>query len=158
MKNSHIILIFAQDERGVIERISMLFRRKMYNIDQISASNTEKKGIKKITVKFNIKENNKISQILKQINKIVEVIKVVHVTNESIIINEVAFIKIKKDNEDILSKLEVIQELEVLNLSKNEVIVRIIQNPGKLKKIIEKIRKNFIINEITTSGVIVIEK
>ncbi len=158
MKNCHIILIFAQDEKGVIERIAMSFRRKMYNISQISTSDTEKEGIKKITVELDNLEDDKISKILKQINKIIEVIDVVHITYDKAIVIKVALVKIKNNDDYTLNKLQKMQEIEVLNVSRNNIIFRVIQNPEELKKILEKISKNFIINEITTSGAVVMEK
>ncbi len=158
MKNCHIILIFAQDEKGVIERIAMSFRRKMYNISQISTSDTEKEGIKKITVELDNLEDNKISKILKQINKIIEVTDVVHITYDKAIVIKVALVKIKNNDDYTLNKLQKMQEIEVLNVSRNNIIFRVIQNPEELKKILEKISKNFIINEITTSGAVVMEK
>jgi acetolactate synthase small subunit len=45
MSKLHTILVFAQNKRGVLERITMLIRRKMYNLETITASDTEVEGI-----------------------------------------------------------------------------------------------------------------
>ncbi len=158
MKDYHVILIYAQDKKGVIERISMLFRRKMYNIHQISTSITKDTDIRKITVRIDSLEKDKIPQILKQINKIVEVVDVICVDDETAILTEIAFIKIKND-ENILNYLkDSIKNLEIVNLSEEEIICRIIKEPEELSKNVDLIRKKADILELTTSGIIAIKK
>jgi len=158
MKKSHIILIFAQDKRGVIERVAMLFRRKMYNINQISSSNTEKQGIKKVTVRLDEVEDKKIPQILKQIDKIVEVIDVMYIKEDSAIEAEVALIKIENNSDKIIDELQKIQDLNLISLTKDEIIIRIVQEPKKIKKTILLIRNKFVLKELTTSGIAVMKK
>ncbi len=158
MKKSHIILIFAQDKRGVIERVAMLFRRKMYNINQISSSNTEKQGIKKVTVRLDEVEDKKIPQILKQIDKIVEVIDVMYIKEDSAIEAEVALIKIENNSDKIIDELQKIQDLDVISLTEDEIIIRIVQEPKKIKKTILLIRNKFVLKELTTSGIAVMKK
>ena len=149
----YTILIFAQNKRGVIERVSMLLRKKMYNINQFSTSDTKNSEIKKITIKLYNLDDSKISQILKQLRKIVEIIRVICINQKSAIENEMILIKVNKGTDFFYkSKMDMIYEAD------NTEIYRYIDTPDNIEKLILKYRQNKKITDFTTSGTIAIEK
>ena len=135
MSEQHTILLFAQNKRGVLERITMIIRRKMYNLEQITASDTQDEGIKRLTITFSHKEGEKIPQIMAQLNKIVEVIKVQNVSSKNSVKREVVLIKIKRPKElsQVVSICEIFKA-EIVEINKDNLII---QGVGESKNILK---------------------
>lgn len=154
----YTILVFAQNRRGVLERITMLIRKKMYNLEQITASDTEKDDIKRLTISFSYKEAAKIPQIISQINKIIEVVKVKLVDPDFSIQREVALIKIKRpDNLSEIISIAQIFEARVVNAKQQDLIIEAIGNPEKLNDLIS-ILEPYKILELGRGGAVAMEK
>ncbi len=158
MSKLHTILVFAQNKRGVLERITMLIRRKMYNLETITASDTEVEGIKRITITFTQGDADKIPQIVVQINKIVEVISVKAVDSANTVEREILLVKIKRpQNLSEVTSLVNIFRGSVVDVSEQTVILQV---AGERKKTLGFITalKQFEILEIGSSGIVAMEK
>ena len=158
MKNTRTILIYAENERGVLERILMIARQKRYNLEQITASDTERKNIKQIIITYS-DIDKKFNQMMKQMNKIIEVIDVKEVNQENSIQKEVAFIKIeipKKMN--LFNKIISENGVEMVYSSDKEIILRIVGDTDFIQEIREKVRKDFKIKEFSASGTVAMLK
>jgi len=92
---NHAILIFAQNKPGVLTKIATVLRRKIYNVETITACETEHNNITRIVITFAPHEGERINHIIKQIGKIVEVISIKQIFPESSIQNEAFIIKSK---------------------------------------------------------------
>ena len=157
MRKLHTILVFAQNRRGVLERITMLIRKKMYNLEQITASDTEKKGIKRITISFSHEEGVKLPQIISQIHSVIEVIEVRLVDKNNCLQQEVALIKIKSpDNISEIIALSDLFESKVLHVSKADIVLQITASPDKIDEFLLILEK-FEILEIGRSGSVAME-
>ncbi len=158
MKKMHTILVFAQNKRGVLERISMLIRKKMYNLEQITASDTEIKGIKRLTISFSHEEGAKLPQIISQMKNIVEVIEVKLVDPEMSIQREVALIKIERPkNLPELISLANIFEAKVVNTSGKNLILEVTGSPTKIDDFLNMLSPYKIL-KYGSSGSVAIEK
>lgn len=137
------LILFMQDEPGVLNRISSLVRRRNFNIDSIVAGRTELKGITRMTLVVNEPNKAKRKNIYNNLKRLVDVYDVVDATDEDCHIREHALVKISinpdeiKDIEQLVAKgnckiLNDDPESMILELSGNEKIVE--ENIKTLKK------------------------
>ncbi len=137
------LILFMQDEPGVLNRISSLVRRRNFNIDSIVAGRTELKGITRMTLVVNEPDKAKRKNIYNNLKRLVDVYDVVDATDEDCHIREHALVKIsinhdgKKDIDQLVAKgnckiLDDDPHAMILELSGNEKIVE--ENIKTLKK------------------------
>ena len=137
------LILFMQDEPGVLNRISSLVRRRNFNIDSIVAGRTELKGITRMTLVVNEPNKAKRKNIYNNLKRLVDVYDVVDATDEDCHIREHALVKITinpdeiKDIDQLVAKgnckiLDDDPQSMILELSGNEKIVE--ENIKTLKK------------------------
>ena len=137
------LILFMQDEPGVLNRISSLVRRRNFNIDSIVAGRTELKGITRMTLVVNEPNKAKRKNIYNNLKRLVDVYDVVDATDEDCHTREHALVKISinpdeiKDIEQLVARgnckiLDDDPESMILELSGNEKIVE--ENIKTLKK------------------------
>ena len=137
------LILFMQDEPGVLNRISSLVRRRNFNIDSIVAGRTELKGITRMTLVVNEPNKAKRKNIYNNLKRLVDVYDVVDATDQDCHIREHALVKISispdeiKDIDQLVAKgnckiLDDDPESMILELSGNEKIVE--ENIKTLKK------------------------
>ncbi len=137
------LILFMQDEPGVLNRISSLVRRRNFNIDSIVAGRTELKGITRMTLVVNEPNKAKRRNIYNNLKRLVDVYDVVDATDEDCHIREHALVKISinpdeiKDIDQLVAKgnckiLDDDPQSMILELSGNEKIVE--ENIKTLKK------------------------
>ena len=137
------LILFMQDEPGVLNRISSLVRRRNFNIDSIVAGRTELKGITRMTLVVNEPNKAKRKNIYNNLKRLVDVYDVVDATDQDCHIREHALVKISinpdeiKDIEQLVAKgnckiLDDDPQAMILELSGNEKIVE--ENIKTLKK------------------------
>ncbi len=154
------ICLFVENEIGVLARISGLFSSKSYNIETLTVGMTEDPTISRMTISM-ISDDKTFEQIKKQLNRSVEVIKVVDYTNIPIHRKELVYIKIsscsEKDKIEIF-RLADIYELKIVDYGKTSVIIECTQTESKVDELI-KLFKNTFLNrvEISRGGSVAIE-
>ena len=94
------LILFMQDEPGVLNRISSLVRRRNFNIESIVAGRTEKEGITRMTLVVNEPDLNKRKTIINNIKRLVEIYDVVDATGKDCHIREHALVKISIDEKN----------------------------------------------------------
>ena len=101
----HVIAMLVEDQPGVLTRIAGMFARRGFNIDTITVGKTTKPGVSKMVITV-IGDDATLEQVEKQVNKLVDTIKVIEMPEESSVIRELCLIKVaiqnKKAKEDIL--------------------------------------------------------
>ena len=95
------ILIFVLNRPGVLNKISMLIRRKMYNVETITACRTHRPGISRMTLTLFEKSDDKMQQVIKQIEKVAEVLSAKELDVDDSFWREVAIIKLEADEASI---------------------------------------------------------
>jgi acetolactate synthase-1/3 small subunit len=158
MRKMHTILVFAQNRKGVLERITTMIRKKMYNLEQITASDTEKLDIKRITISFSHEEGAKLPQIIAQMKKIVEVVKVKLVEPEQSLQREAGLIKLARNEKlsEILSLAQIFNA-QVVHTGQDSVILQLVGAPQKLDDFLS-LASNFTVLEYGRSGAVAMEK
>ena len=104
----HTLSVLVENKPGVLARIAGLFSRRGFNIDSLAVGPTEHPEISRMTIVVNVEESP-LEQVTKQLNKLVEVIKIVELEEREAIERELLLVKIKADVETRSQVLDVVQ-------------------------------------------------
>ena len=105
MPNFHTISVFTENSPGVLHRITVIFTRRKLNIESLTVSETERKGVSRFTICVKADQET-MEKVLKQIARIVEVLDVTARPNSDLIFKEIALYRIHTDNPDQRTNLE----------------------------------------------------
>lgn len=155
------VSMYVENQIGVLAKITGLFSGKNYNLDSISVGETEDKTVSRITMGLTC-DNLTYEQILKQLNRSVEVIKVLDFTNMPIHKKELMFIKVNLDNEtekNEIFRLAQTFKFDVIDYNGKTAVIQAINNDKENEQLIQ-LFENYFKNEIEVvrSGSIAIEK
>jgi acetolactate synthase-1/3 small subunit len=151
------ILAFMQNRPGVLNKISMLIRRKMYNVETITACTTPKPGISRMTLTLYENSDEKMAQVVRQIEKVTEVISARELDIDQSFWREVAIVKFEIDA-DQMEQLSGKYRIEVLDRRNHGVFI--VQLAGTSKMIddfLQDLGADRII-EVARSGFTALEK
>jgi acetolactate synthase-1/3 small subunit len=135
----HTIAVLVRDSPGVLAKISGLFSRRGYNIESLAVGHSETPGVSRMTIIVEGDEKA-LEQIKKQLNKLIDTIKVVDLDPNKSVSRELALIKVKVN--DTQQRSEVIQMVDVfrakiLDISEQSVTVEITGRQDKVQALIE---------------------
>ena len=116
------ILIFMLDRSGVLNKVSMLIRRKMYNVDTLTVCATNQPGVSRMTLTLREDSDIKMLQVIKQIEKISEVISAKELDIDQSFWREVAIIKFEADKV-LLEQLHHSYQFDIIDRQNHEVFV-----------------------------------
>ncbi len=92
--HQHTLVALVEDRPGVLTRVASMFRRRGYNIASLAVGKSEQLGLSRMTVVVNGDEDT-VAQVTKQLDKLIEVIRVSNITDEETVVRELALIKVK---------------------------------------------------------------
>src|SRR6188474_1248252 len=104
----HTLSVLVEDQPGVLARISALFSRRGFNIESLAVGQTELTGVSRMTIVVNVEELP-LEQVTKQLNKLVNVLKIVELEADSAVARELVLVKVKADNETRSQIVEIVQ-------------------------------------------------
>lgn len=149
-----ILSLEVEDRPGVMMKVVSLFARRGFNIAGISASACEKKGISRIIIKVE-GHSDVVEQIYKQMNKLVEVIKVRHVTKQNSTIREMALIKVgtpdDASRQKVISLVDIFKG-KVVDVSMHHLTIQIAGKVEKIDGFAEIMKEDGLLKEIARSG------
>lgn len=151
------ILAFMLDRPGVLNKVSMLIRKKMYNVDTLTVCSSRIAGISRMTITLREDDEAKVAQIIKQLEKFTEVISAKELDTDHSYWREVAIVKLEVDAEHLRS-FQGQYNFEVLDQKSED--IHILQVAGSTRQIdafLDKVGREFII-EIARTGVTALEK
>jgi acetolactate synthase-1/3 small subunit len=148
----HTISVLVEDEAGVLTRIAGLFARRGFNIESLAVGPAEKVGISRITMVVP-GDDRIIEQLIKQLYKLINVLKVQDITQIPCVERELMLVKV---NATASNRAEVIQLVQIfrariVDLSEDTLTVEVVGDPGKMVAIIQMLNK-FGIREIARTG------
>ena len=155
---THIIAMHVIDEPGVLTKISGLFTRRGFNIDTITVGKTETKGTSRITVSLHCNEKT-LEQLEKQLNKMIDILKVTNVTNNSIV-RELCLVTINIKNETARTELinyTKIYPAKIVDMNHTSMTIEFMDHPENIEEFLKKIQQ-FGIKELVRTGIIGINK
>jgi acetolactate synthase I/III small subunit len=148
-----IITLTVNNRAGVLNRITGLFTKRHYNIESITVGHTEIEGISRMTFVINADEESIVEQIIKQLNKQIDVLKVMDITNQGIVARELALIKVvaaPQNRNEIYSLIEPFRAT-VIDVSKDSVVVQVTGDSEKVEVLIDLLR-SYGIKEVARTG------
>ncbi|MCP4639591.1 MAG: acetolactate synthase small subunit, partial [bacterium] len=154
----HTISVLVENHFGVLARVSSLFSARGYNIDSLCVGETEDPGVSRMTVVVT-GDDRVLSQIEKQLNKLVEVIEVIDLTKEDYVERELVMVRIgasKKARTEVL-EIASIFRAKVVDLAPDAMIVEVTGTEAKVTALIDMLRP-FGIQELVRTGRIAIAR
>ncbi len=149
----HVISVTVENKSGVLARISGLFSAREYNIDSLAVAETEDPTISRMSIV--VRGDEKIlEQIYKQLNKLIDVIKVQDLTMENHIERELVLLKVNTQNSSVRN--EIIQlvnifRAKIVDVCKKTLTIELVGDQSKVDAMIDLMR-TFGIKEITRTG------
>ncbi|MBK5095734.1 MAG: acetolactate synthase small subunit [Deltaproteobacteria bacterium] len=154
----HTISVLVENEFGVLSRVSGLFSGRGFNIESLSVAETQDPTVSRMTI-VTSGNDQIVEQILKQLNKLVSVIKVVNLTNKETVNRELVLIKVNADPE---TKAEVLRLVDIFRAKIVDVAIRCytIEMTGdeeKINALLQLLKPNGI-REIVRTGRVAIAR
>ncbi len=146
------LVAIVEDHPGVMSRIVSLFRRRGFNIDEIAVGPTETPNVSRITLVVDA-SNVEIDQVIKQFYKLIEVLKVVDLTDEPAIERELVLIKVTatKDTRSEIMQMVSIYSGTIVDVTRNTLIVEATGSVEKMESLIALLRP-YGIKELARTG------
>ncbi|WP_028646921.1 acetolactate synthase small subunit [Nocardiopsis sp. CNT312] len=150
----HTLSVLVENTPGILARASALFSRRGFNIDSLSVSTTEYPGLSRMTIVVNC-DLHPLEQVTKQLNKLVNVVKIVEMDTPASVQRELLLVKVRADAN---SRTHVLQTAElfrasVVDVSPDIVVIEATGDPGKLDALVKNLEP-FGIRELVKSGVV----
>jgi acetolactate synthase-1/3 small subunit len=153
-KQTYIIGTLVEHKPGVLYEVSNMFRRRGFNIESISVGVTEQKDLARMTITVSGDERT-IEQVVKQLNKIINVVKVSILDPKTTVVREMALVKVHAA--DAKSRSDVIQYVDIfrghiVDVSSDSLMIEITGDPEKIDAFIELV-SSFGIKEVARTGI-----
>jgi acetolactate synthase I/III small subunit len=154
--STHTLSVLVEDKPGVLARISGLFSRRGYNIQSLAVGPTEEAGISRMTICVSVDEFP-LEQVTKQLNKLVNVIKIVELDTTASVQRELLLVKVKADLETRSHVLETVQlfRAKVVDVAPDAVTIEATGTADKLDALI-RVLEPFGIKELVQSGMVAV--
>jgi acetolactate synthase I/III small subunit len=154
----HVLSLLVEDRPGLLTRVAGLFARRGFNIQSLAVGSSEIEGLSRITVVVNV-EGHPLEQVTKQLNKLVNVLKIVELDNESSVARDHMLIKVKTDTNTRSQVLEAVTlfRARVVDVVSDAVVIEVTGDSAKCRAFI-KVLEPFGIKELVQSGAIAISR
>jgi acetolactate synthase-1/3 small subunit len=148
----HTLAVLVENKSGVLSRVASLFSRRGYNIDSLAVGVTEDSDISRITIVVH-GDDHVLEQVTKQLNKLVDVIKVSDIGGEDTVERELVLIKVAAN---VDTRAEIIQiadifRAKIVDVAPKSMIVEVTGDESKVQAI-EKLLRQFGIKEMVRTG------
>jgi acetolactate synthase I/III small subunit len=152
----HTLSVLVENKPGVLVRIAGLFSRRGFNIDSLAVGPTEYEEISRMTIVVNCEEHP-LEQVTKQLNKLVNVLKIVELEQSQAVQRELILIKVRADAEIRSKVLEVVEvfRARVLDMAVDAVTVEATGSHDKLEALV-RVLEPFGIKELVQSGMVAV--
>ena len=153
---SHVLSLLVEDRPGLLTRVAGLFARRGFNIESLAVGKSEIEGLSRITVVVDVEELP-LEQVTKQLNKLVNVIKIVELDNSQAVTREHILIKVRVDNTTRSQVLEAatLFRAQIVDVATDALVIEATGNSGKIQALL-KILEPYGIKEIAQSGLLAI--
>jgi acetolactate synthase-1/3 small subunit len=152
--NTHTLSVLVEDKPGVLARVASLFSRRGFNIQSLAVGATEQKDMSRMTIVVSV-EDSPLEQITKQLNKLVNVIKIVEQEPDNSVDRELALIKVRADAATRSQVIEAVNlfRAKVVDVSTESLIIETTGTPEKLEALL-RVLEPYGIRELVQSGVV----
>jgi len=152
----HTLSVLVENKPGVLTRVAGLFARRAFNIHSLAVGPTEHPDISRITVVVDVDELP-LEQVTKQLNKLINVIKIVELEQDASVQRQLVLVKVRADMTMRAHVLEVVQlfRAHVVDVVTDAVTIEATGSPAKLEALLAALEP-FGVREIVQSGIVAI--
>jgi len=152
----HVLSLLVEDKPGLLTRVAGLFARRGFNIESLAVGKSEIEGLSRITVVVDV-EDLPLEQVTKQLNKLINVIKIVELEPTQSVTREHLLIKVRVDNVTRSQVLEAVNlfRARVVDVATDALVIESTGDSGKIQALL-KVLEPYGIKEIAQSGLLAI--
>jgi acetolactate synthase-1/3 small subunit len=147
----HVISLLIENEAGALSRVSGLFSARAYNIESLTVAPTEDPSLSRMTI-VSVGSDDIIEQITKQLNKLIEVVKVVDISEAAHIERELMLVKVRatgKDREE-MKRMSDIFRGRIIDVTETTYVIELTGNTAKLDSFLDAIDRSLILETVRT--------
>jgi acetolactate synthase-1/3 small subunit len=154
--SKHTLSVLVENKPGVLARVAGLFSRRGFNIDSLAVGPTEHAEVSRMTIVVDVAESP-LEQVTKQLNKLIEVIKIVELEPGHSVARELLLVKVRTDAATRGQVLELVQVFrgKVVDIATDAVTVQLVGNSDKLADFL-RIVEPYGLRELVQSGMVAI--
>jgi len=154
--STHVLSLLVEDVPGLLTRVAGLFARRGFNIESLAVGHSEIEGLSRITVVVDL-EDLPLEQVTKQLNKLINVIKIVELDTDQSVQREHMLIKVKVDNSTRSQVLEAVTlfRARVVDVAPDALVIEVTGDSGKTSALLN-VLEPYGIKEIAQSGLLAI--
>jgi acetolactate synthase-1/3 small subunit len=151
---THTLSVLVEDKPGVLARVASLFSRRGFNIQSLAVGATEQKDMSRMTIVVSVEESP-LEQITKQLNKLINVIKIVEQEDDNAVSRELALIKVRTDATTRSQVIEAVNlfRAKVVDVTTESLTIEATGTPAKLEAFM-RVLEPYGIRELAQSGVV----
>lgn len=151
---SHTLSVLVEDKPGVLARVAALFSRRGFNIESLAVGATEQKDMSRMTIVVSA-EDTPLEQVTKQLNKLINVIKIVEQDDDNSVSRELALIKVRADASTRGQIIEAANlfRARVIDVSPESLIIEATGTPAKFEALL-RVLEPYGVREIVQSGLV----
>ena len=152
--SKHTLSVLVENRPGVLTRVAALFARRAFNIHSLAVGPTEHEGISRMTVVVDV-DDLPLEQVTKQLNKLINVIKIVELEPTNSVQREMLLVKVRADVQTRTHVLETVElfRARVIDVAPDAVTIEATGSPEKLEALL-KVLEPFGIRELAQSGLV----
>ena len=154
--SKHTLSVLVENTPGILARIAALFSRRGFNIESLAVGPTEHPEISRITILVSV-EGTVLEQVTKQLNKLVNVLKIVELEPSQAVQRELVLVKVRADNETRSQIVEIVQlfRAKTVDVSPEAVTIEATGSSDKLEAMLRMLEP-YGIKELVQSGLVAI--
>jgi len=148
----HTLVALVEDKPGVLNRIASLFRRRAFNIESLAVGGSEHPGLSRMTI-VAVGDSAQVEQVRKQLDKLINVVKVSDITEEDMVARELALIKVKASastRSEIMQIVDIFRA-NIVDVAPGSLTVEVTGDADKLDSLLGLLR-DFGIKEVSRTG------
>ena len=150
----HTLSVLVENKPGVLARISGLFSRRGFNIHSLAVGPTEHEDVSRMTIVVNV-EDRPLEQVTKQLNKLINVLKIVELERDAAVERELLLVKVKADASTRPQVIEIadIFRSKIVDVSPNAITIEATGTPDKLQALIDLLHQ-YGVKELVRTGLV----
>ena len=159
MMKKYLLAVLVDNKPGVLTHVSGLISRRAFNIESISAGYTEEPDVTRINIVVSVESKNELDQVVMQLGKLIDVIKIVNLSEVDSIERELVMIKVRADKSNRAELIDIVNifRASIVDVSQENVVIELTGQQSKIDGIIEVLSEYEII-EIARTGAIALSR
>ena len=159
MMKKYLLAVLVDNKPGVLTHVSGLISRRAFNIESISAGYTEELDVTRINIVVSVESKNELDQVVTQLGKLIDVIKIVNLSEVDSIERELVMIKVRADKSNRAELIDIVNifRASIVDVSQENVVIELTGQQSKIDGIIEVLSEYEII-EIARTGAIALSR